>query len=52
MNYVEEIHKELKEIDKKFVSDNSYGKIVLEISYQKGKYVCDTINNVVKKRYL
>lgn len=41
--YIKEIIENIKIIDKNFTNKKEYGKIIVEINYQNGKYVCDSI---------
>ncbi|NDK07860.1 hypothetical protein EOM39_01280 [Candidatus Gracilibacteria bacterium] len=41
--YIKQIIENIKTIDKDFTNKKEYGKIVIEINYQNGKYVCDNI---------
>lgn len=49
--YLHGIIKEIKELDEIFSDNKHFGKVLVEISYQNGKYTCDNVtSHIVNKR--
>jgi uncharacterized protein involved in tellurium resistance len=43
MEYLKEIIINIEKIDENFTKTKQFGKIIVEINYQNGKYVCDSV---------
>jgi hypothetical protein len=43
MQYLKDIIKNIEMLNELFTNKKEFGKIVIEINYQNGKYVCDSV---------